>query len=125
MYQAANAYARTSQATLAPRELEATLLMKAAARLQMIQDHWDERQHELDEALSYNRRLWTILVASATEPDNPLPVPVKQNIANLAVFIFNRTIDTMLEPRAEHLRALVHINRELAAGLRPSAPSAT
>ncbi len=125
MHQAANAYARTSQAALTPRDLEATLLMKAAARLQMIQDHWDERQHELDEALSYNRRLWTILVASATEPDNPLPVPVKQNIANLAVFIFNRTIDTMLEPRAERLRALVHINRELAAGLRPSPPSTT
>ena len=118
MHHAAQAYARTSQASLAPRDLEATLLMKAAARLQAIQDNWDERSGELDDALTYNRRLWTILAASVTDAANPLPFQLKQNIANLAVFIFNRTIDTMLEPRVDRLTALVSVNRELAAGLR-------
>lgn len=118
MQHAANAYARVSQASLTPRDLEASLLMKAAARLQAIEDNWDDRRGELDDALTYNRRLWTILAASATEPANPLPAAVKQNIANLAVFIFNRTIDAMLEPRVERLRILVSINRDVAAGLR-------
>lgn len=118
MRHAAQAYARASQASLGPRDLEATLLMKAAARLQAIQDQWDERAGELDEVLAYNRRLWTILAASATDATNPLPVQLKQNIANLALFIFNRTIDLTLEPKVERLSALVSVNRDIAAGLR-------
>jgi flagellar protein FlaF len=34
------------------------------------------------------------------------------------VFIFNRTFDVMVEPAAPKLKALVAINREIAAGLR-------
>ncbi len=118
MQQAASAYARVAQATQSPRELEASVLMKAATRLQMIRDDWNGRRAELDEALTFNRKLWTILVASATDADNPLPQAIKNNIANLAMFVFERTITLMLEPGPEKLAALVSINREIAAGLR-------
>ena len=73
MQQAANAYSKIAQATHSPRELEAAVLMKAASRLQTIRDDWDGRQRELFEALTYNRKLWTILVSSATDAGNPLP----------------------------------------------------
>jgi flagellar protein FlaF len=118
MQQAANAYAKVAQVTQSPRELEATILMKAATKLQYLRDDWEARKDDLDEALTYNRKLWTILVSSVTRPDNPLPLEIKQNIANLGIFIFNHTVRIMAEPRMEKLGVLININRELAAGLR-------
>jgi flagellar biosynthesis activator protein FlaF len=128
MHYAASAYSKVAQTTQSPRELEAAVLMKAATRLQAIRDDWDGRAKELDEALTYNRKLWTILVSSVTRPENPLPAPIKQNVANLGLFIFNHTLALMSEPKPERLGILVNINRELAAGLRgmsqPEAPAA-
>lgn len=116
-----NAYAaaaKTAQATVAPRELEASLLIKAAARIQAVADDWAVRAGELDEALTYNRRLWTILVSAVTAEDNPLPVDIKRNILGLANFIFNHTIRVSITPAPERLAVLVNINRDIAAGLR-------
>ena len=99
--------------------------MKAATRLQMIRDDWNGRRADLDEALTFNRKLWTVLVTSATDADNPLPQAVKNNIANLALFVFNRTIAIATEPSADKLGVLININRELAAGLRAQAQPAS
>ncbi|MCT8972814.1 MULTISPECIES: flagellar biosynthesis regulator FlaF [Microbaculum] len=115
---AAQLYASTAQKTSSPRDLEADLLIKAAAKLQRVCDDWPNRKPELDEALTFNRRLWTIFATSATKPENPLPHQVKQNIANLSLFIFNQTIDLQTNPRPEKVPSLISINRELAAGLR-------
>ena len=117
--QATAAYQKMSQTGVNPRDLEATLLMKAAGKLQNVVDHWDEvSRAELIEQLTYNRRLWTFLLAAVTEPDNPLPDPIKLNIKNLGVFIMNRTIETMQQPAARQLNALISINRNIAEGLR-------
>jgi len=118
MQQAASAYSKVAQATQSPRELEAAILMKAATRLQAIRDDWEGKRRELADALTYNRKLWTILVSSATEETNPLPVPIKQNLANLGIFIFNHTLAVMTQPAPERLGILITINREIAAGLR-------
>ncbi|CAA9322041.1 MAG: Flagellar synthesis regulatory protein FlaF [uncultured Microvirga sp.] len=107
-----------AQATHSPRELEAAILIRAAARLQAIRDDWAGKRPDLEDALTYNRKLWTILVSSATEAANPLPVAIKQNVANLGIFVFNHTIALISEPKPEGLAVLVSINRELAAGLR-------
>lgn len=113
-----------AQATHSPRELEAAILMKAAARLQAIRDDWSGKCSDLDEALTYNRKLWTVLVSSATEAANPLPAAIKQNVANLGIFVFNHTIALIGEPRPERLGVLITINREVAAGLRSHPPAA-
>jgi flagellar biosynthesis activator protein FlaF len=121
MHQAASVYARNAQVTQSPRELEANLLIKAASRLQNVQDDWAIRSPELDDALTYNRKLWTVLATAATEASNPLPREIKQNIGNLAIFVFNRTVDLMMEPTPERLTILININRQIAAGLRERA----
>ena len=118
MQQAASAYSKVAQATQSPRELEAAILMKAATKLQAIRDDWDGRRPELLDALTYNRKLWTILVSAGTRPENPLPPPVKQNVANLGLFIFNHTLKLTADPKPERIGILVTINREIAAGLR-------
>jgi flagellar protein FlaF len=118
MHYAANAYSKVAQATQSPRELEAHILLKAATRFQAIRDDWDGRSKDLDEALTYNRKLWTVLVSSVTRPENPLPVAVKQNVVNLGLFVFNRTLSLMSDASPDRLVVLIKINRELAAGLR-------
>jgi flagellar protein FlaF len=107
-----------AKATQSPRELEASVLINAASRLQAIHDDWAGKSAELNAALTLNRKLWTVLVTSATEADNPLPPALKNNIAALGMFVFNRTIAIMAEPEPKKLAVLVNINREIAAGLR-------
>lgn len=116
-----NAYAaaaKSAQSTVSPRELEASLLIKAAFRLQAVADDWATRARELDDALSYNRKLWTYLVSAIINEDNPLPVDIKRNILGLANFIFNHTFRIAAAPAPEALAVLVSINRDIAAGLR-------
>jgi flagellar protein FlaF len=97
--------------------LEADLLLEAASRLQTVHDSWDARAKELDDALLYNRKLWSIFLSSVTSSDHPLPVAIRQNVANLGLFVMNQTISMMSNPRREQLTSLISINRELAAGL--------
>ena len=53
-----------------PRELEADLLLKAASQLQAVHDAWDRKRPELDAALLYNRKLWSIFLTSVTSPEH-------------------------------------------------------
>lgn len=114
----ASAYARVSQTAMSPREAEAAVLIKAATRLQVIQADWTNQSGALNEALNFNQKVWTLIAGAATAPESPLPIEIKTNIAQLATFVFKRIIDTMIEPQAEKLSALINLNHQLAAGLR-------
>jgi flagellar biosynthesis activator protein FlaF len=117
MMQAANAYARTSRSVLSPREAEAAVLIKAAQQMQAVKDDWANQVSGLQRALNFNQKVWTILATAATEPGSPLPQDIQQNITGLAIFVFRRMLDTMVEPSADKLSALISINQNLAAGL--------
>jgi len=96
--------------------------LKAAARLKSIQDNWDKSRPELATALLYNRKLWTVFLTSVTNQQNPLPTAVRQNIANLGVYVMYETVACLSDPNADkRLGTLISINRELAAGLRGGA----
>lgn len=118
--QGAQAYQRTQQTTANPRELEASLLIKAAARLQSVRDDAAASRQELDDAVTYNRKLWTILATSATRDDNPLPSSIKTNVASLAVFIFSHSMRVLADPSPDRISTLIAINANIAAGLRGS-----
>jgi|SRR5712691_1850791 len=117
MRHASQAYGKVAINTANQRELEADLLLRAASRLQAVCDDWDRRQGDLNEALLYNRTLWTIFTAAVAREDNPLPRDIRQNVANLGLFVFNHTLAVIAGPRPERLGSLICINRELAAGL--------
>jgi flagellar protein FlaF len=118
MTQAAKAYGRTATKTASPRDMEADLLLQAASQLQSISDGWASKHHELNAALTNNRKLWSLLVATVTRPDNPLPANIRQNVANIGIYVFKQTLTAMANPRPESLSSLISINRELASGLR-------
>ena len=118
MLHAARTYGKVATQVANQRELEADLLLKAASRLKAIQDSWDQSKPDLDDALLYNRKLWTIFLTSVTEDGNPLPREIRQNIANLGLFVMNQTLSVQSDPRPEKLGSLININREIASGLR-------
>ncbi|MES1990671.1 MAG: flagellar biosynthesis regulator FlaF [Pseudomonadota bacterium] len=113
------AYAQAARHSNDPREVEATVLMKAAARFNQVKSAWtaDKAPADLDPALLYNRTIWTIFATSVTEGESQLPKEIRQNIANLAIFVFKRTIEVQSTPAPEMLDVLININRQIAAGL--------
>jgi flagellar biosynthesis activator protein FlaF len=122
MAKPADSYSNTAQKTGDPRELEAQLLMRAAAKLQTIKNGTATDLIDRLNALRYNRRLWLVFADAVTKPENPLPREIKQNVANLAIFVAKHTlnIETAREPD-ESVGVLININRAIAAGLRTSA----
>jgi flagellar protein FlaF len=117
----AQAYQQTAKVVESPRQRESALLMKAAAGLQKVKDEWNiSTDEELRTALNFNRKLWTIFMSAVTQEDSPLPQEIRQNIANLGMFVMNQTREILYEgpPQPEQLTVLVQLNRQIAAGLR-------
>ena len=117
MHHAAKAYGKVAKETASPRELEANLLLSAAAKLQALRDAEHASRSDFEAALLFNRKLWSIFVTSATQNDNPLPSAVRQNIANLGIFVMSHTLAMTNDRRPELLAPLISINRQVAAGL--------
>ena len=119
MNYAAKAYAKVAKETQSPRELEAGLLLKAAAKLQAAHDAWKDRKTPgLNEALLYNRRLWTVLIDALMRDDNPLPDELRSNLKQLGMLVMRETFSLMTNPKPEHLTAIIKVNRGIAVGLR-------
>ena len=117
MSNAAQAYARTAQTSSSPREIEAQALLKAARQLQEIQNNWQGPDKNMHNALLFNRRLWSIFMSAAENDSNPQPLEVRQNIANIGVFVMKQTVDMQINPDPAKLKSLIDINCNLAAGL--------
>ena len=115
---AAFAYQQVGTQTVSPRVLEANLLSRAAGQLQRVRDDWDNTQSELFTVLAYNRKLWTVFLGSVTGEESPLPKTLRENIANLGIFVMKQTMEIQAAPEPGKLSVLININREIAAGLR-------
>lgn len=113
----AQAYARTAQTSAPPREIEAQALLKAARQLREVQSNWGGFDERLVSALHFNRRLWAIFMSAAQSDENQQPLEVRQQIANIGMFVMNRTIDVQIMPDPEKLNSLIEINTNIAAGL--------
>lgn len=122
-HNATNAYASTTKtAGLSdPRTLEAQALLKAASKLDALRSRIRNEEtiplEELGDVLDYNRKLWTVFADSAGDDSHELPLEIKNNIANLAMFMFKRTMEIMAEPAAGKLDVMIDINRQIASGL--------
>ncbi len=110
------------------RELEGQLLMKYAHKMMELQERWDDMNHdELDQVLTYNRKLWTFFYDAALEEkegDIKRPKDLRNNIIALSEYIFNRTIKTLAAPEKDKLTILIDINKEIASGLLTKPASA-
>jgi flagellar protein FlbT len=121
VHYASNACAKTAIEPAPPRELEARLLLQAAAKLQAVHDSWRDKRSGLNDALLFNRRLWTVFLDAVTSDGNKLPEAVRDNIRRLGTFVLAETFCLMTKPKPDHLTSIIKINRGIAAGLRGKA----
>lgn len=117
------AYRTVQKTTMSDREMEASVLTKAARLIKECQQNWETKGNSknLDEALKYNQKIWSIFQAELSKDDNPLPKKLREDLLSLSIFIDKRTFDIMAYPSPEKLNILVNININIAAGLRGSA----
>lgn len=115
-----DAYRNVEKATLSQRDMEASVLSKAAMQLQAIKDNWTRDGHdaELEAALNYNQKVWSFFQAELSMEDNPLPDEIKRNLLALSLFIDGRTFEALAYPAPEKLDILISINLNVSAGLR-------
>lgn len=112
------AYAKTQTLALSQRELEARALLKAASKLQAIKENWEPSVLHIEDAISHNRKVWTIFLSSAMEEECQLPKDVRQNVIGLSRFVINQCMRILFEPDRSKLDLLIEINLNVAAGLR-------
>jgi len=113
------AYRTVQKTTMSGRELEASVLNKAALLLRQCQNSWDseDRNDRLSEAVRYNQRVWSFFQNELAKPDNPLPKKLREDILSLSLFIDKRLFEVLAMPSPEKLNAVININLNIAAGL--------
>ena len=114
---AAQTYASVANTTASPREVEAKALLMAANKLQAVMTNADATFEQASEALMFNRKLWSIFLSEAQRDENPQPLDVRQNIANIGIFVLSHTAALQISPQRDHFKPLIEINRNIAAGL--------
>jgi len=116
-------YRNMHKMNLTGRDLEAAVLTKAAQKLTFCQNNWEasDREEKLAEALKYNQRVWTLFQSELSNPENPLPKKLKEDLLSLSAFIDKRIFDILSFPAPEKLNAIININLNIAAGLSGTA----
>jgi len=115
-----NAYTSIQKESLSGRELEASVLSRAGLMLKSVKDNWDspERDQKLLEAIKFNQKVWSFFQAELTDPENPLPKNLREDILNLSIFIDKRLFEVLAFPDPEKLAIVIDIDFNIAAGLR-------
>ncbi len=98
-------------------EVEAGALVRTAARMNEAKKNYNNDKNAFYEALTRNRKLWTILVSEINEPNNGMSHELRQNLANLAYFIFKQTIRLLAGNDINGVDVLIEINMNVAKGL--------
>lgn len=120
-----NAYTVMQKENLSGRELEASVLSRAGLMLKSVKDEWDapDRDQKLIEAVKFNQKVWSFFQAELTDPENPLPKNLREDILNLSIFVDKRLFEVMAFPDPEKLDIVIEIDFNIAAGLRTKTES--
>ena len=113
-------YDAMSKETMSGRDLEAHVLTKAANKIKAGIIGLEEKKgrRQLNEALTYNQRIWGVLQAELADENNALPLKIRQDLLNLSLFVDQHTFKAMAYPDRNKLHVLIDINLNIASGLR-------
>lgn len=116
---AVNAYTSIQKEHLSGRALEASVLKRAGIMLKKVVDNWNapDRNEKLNEAIKFNQKVWSFFQAELSDPENPLPKNLRQDILNLSIFIDKRLFEVLAFPEPAKLSIVIDINFNIAAGL--------
>jgi flagellar protein FlaF len=117
---AIDTYTEMQKEVLNGRELEASVLARAAMMLKQVQQSWSasDRNDKLLDAVKFNQKVWSFFQAELSDPENPMPKNIRQDILNLSIFIDKQLFEVLANPDPEKLTVVIDINMGIAAGLR-------
>lgn len=111
----------TSGAGKIGRELEAAVLLKSSIKMEILAKKMKSgervKAQEIGNVLDSNQKIWQIFLSNMMDDNSPVPQEIKNNIANLSLFVFKRTNEIFLKRDPEKIQALIDINRNIATGL--------
>lgn len=111
-------YARMGAHGLTGRALEAAVLEKCAYEVHALVKNGSATIAQIHKALERNREMWSIYVASVSDDASPLPIEIRRNIGDLALYVEAMMRKAVVEQDVKALEPIIFINRHLAAGLR-------
>lgn len=122
LLQARTAYGAADDATRTPRDAEYQAFARATRALTAAARTGKSAPGKLAEALTLNRRLWTVLAADLATDGNQLPQALRVSLLGLAQFVLNHS-DSVLNGTGD-IAPLVDVNTAIMRGLRgEEAPS--
>jgi flagellar biosynthesis activator protein FlaF len=108
------AYQRAATQAEQPRDLEYRAFGQATAALVRVKDE-KPAPAIVAEALETNRKLWNLLSADCSAPENQLPMALRGQIISLALWV-SRYSSQVLREGAD-VEPLIDINRTMMEGL--------
>src|SRR5262245_6199151 len=108
------AYQRAATQAETPRDLEYRAFGSVTAALVRAKEA-PPPPAQMAEALDANRRLWNVLSADCSTPENKLPQTLRGQIISLALWVSKYSSEVLRE--GADLEPLIDINRAMMEGL--------
>jgi flagellar protein FlaF len=113
-----SAYTNVQNKTDDPRDIEYRLLAQVTRSLMQARDNPKEF-NKLVEAILWNRDVWAALRIDLADPGNQLPKELRASLISISIWIEKETY-AIMDHRGD-IDAVININRNIMAGLRPEA----
>jgi flagellar biosynthesis regulator FlaF len=102
-------------AELSVFEEDALALTQAALEISRAFEAKDERR--LASALDRNLKLWVGIRTLVSMAENPLPMPIKDNLIRLSSFVAHKTFEMQNGANVKTIEALTNTNLQISEGL--------
>jgi flagellar protein FlaF len=116
------AYQRAATSAETPRETEYRLFAQVTLALMEAAKRDPKDIAGRIDALDWNRRVWTVMGADCSHPDNGLPNELRASIISLSIWVSKHT--SAVIRREEDIEALIDVNRLIMQGLSGGAAAA-
>ncbi len=117
------AYQNAARKTESPRQTEFRAFALATRNLIDASSLPDSEIGRRAEALSVNRRLWSLLASDCAAEGNSLPQGLRAQIISLSIFVDRHSSAVMRQGAS--FDVLIDINRSIMQGLSPATLAAT
>ena len=109
------AYQRAATQAESPRDLEYRAFGQATAALVRIKETRERTPTMVAEAIDINRKLWNVLAADCSAPENQLPLTLRGQIISLAMWVARYSREVLRD--GADIEPLIDINRTMMEGL--------
>jgi flagellar biosynthesis regulator FlaF len=96
-------------------EQDALALTQAALEIARAFEAKDDKR--LAAALDRNLKIWVGIRTLVSQSDNPLPMPIKDNLIRLSSFVAQKTFEMQNGANAKTIDALTNANLQISEGL--------